>query len=193
MNPLSSKQSQQLKIFKKSLLEINKKINLVSRKRTEKQVEILIKNSLEAGKNLQKFFEPGPKKILDIGSGNGFPGLLFALLFPYQKFYLCERTRKKAQALQWMAYQMNLPHVEILCESARFLTPGFDRILSQASMPLSQLLPLSHKLLKTKGLGFLWVSKLDKIPHFPGLKIESLSSSSPLKRLLKLKKEALFA
>ena len=195
MDFLKDIQKQKIEIFKSSLLEINKKINLLSRKNPEKQIELLLKNSLWAGEKLQKFFKAQspkspPLKVLDIGSGNGFPGLLFALLFPQQRFYLCERIQKKAQALKGMAYRMQLPHVEVLCESAKELSPGFDRILSQASMPLDQLLPLTQKLLKIEGLAFLWTSKKDSRTSFPGLEIERLAGEGSQKSLLKLKKSS---
>ena len=108
---------------------------------------------------MKVFFKKKAQKILDIGSGNGFPGIVFAIQFPQNRFYLCERRRKKAEALKWLVSQCGLSHVQILCQPAESLKADYDMIFSQASMPPHKIEKLLTGLLKKETKAFLWLSK----------------------------------
>ena len=171
---LTEKQSQQIQNFQKISLEKNLSINLVSRKKPQKQWKILLKQGLLSAEFLSPVLNSSQEDILDIGSGNGFPGLLFALLFPNRKFYLCERIRKKAEVLKNLKYQLDLHQVQILCQPAEELNRSFDLIFSQAGLPLEKMTKLLRKVLSPKGQAFLWHSEnwSKKKKSFSQMKIE---------------------
>ena len=156
---LTKKQKEQLELFKKRVLETNSSINLISRKEPEKQWELLLKQGLLSAELLKPVFQARTEDVLDIGSGNGFPGILFALLFPKINFYLCERIRKKAELLKRLKHELALTNVQVLCQPAEKLNRSFDLVLSQASMPLEKMIKLLQKTLSDKGQAFLWHSE----------------------------------
>jgi len=184
---LTKEQESQIEAFKKTLLEKNQKINLVSRKNPEQKIDQLSKESLLAGLILKPFFKKKNQKVLDIGSGGGFPGLFFAILFPQNKFYLCERRRNKAEALKWLSSQCQLSNTEVLCQSAEELRPDYDLILSQAGMPQDKLTKLLKKLLKDQRRAFVWISQNQIPPSSSVFEIEKLKNSHPKKHILQLR------
>lgn len=155
---LSEKQTTQISIFKKELLEKNKLINLFSRKNPLDQLDVLFQQAFLAREFFAKEFQKTSSSVLDIGSGNGFPGLLFAILFPKNKFYLCESQRKKAEFLKSTSTKLELFNVKVLCQRAESLDKSFEVILSQAALPLNKMLKLLEKILSSKGQAFLWQS-----------------------------------
>ena len=187
MSFLTKKQKSQLKRFTQKLLEINKQINLVSRKNPEEQIAQLLKESLDSAFLLKSFFRKKNLKILDIGSGNGFPGLFFAISFPQQEFYLCERRRKKAEAIKWISSQCQLSNIQILCQSAESLKPDYDFLLSQASMPPNKIKKLLKRLLKQESTALLWVSEKQTLSFRSPFLVEKLQHPNPKKIILKLR------
>ena len=153
---LTKKQTEQIQSFQKSILEQNQSLNLISRKNPQKQWELLLEQGLLSAEILAPVLKSSSADILDIGSGNGFPGLLFAMLFPKRNFYLCERIRKKAEFLKNLKHKLTLTNAHILCQSAEKLNRSFDLILSQASLPLEKMTKLLQKVLSVKGQAFLW-------------------------------------
>ena len=156
---LTKKQNQQIQNFQKIVLEKNQSINLVSRKTPQKQWDFLLKQGLLTTELLAPVLNSSQADILDIGSGNGFPGLLFAVLFPKKNFYLCERIRKKAEVLKNIKHELALDHVQVLCQPVEELKDSFDLVLSQASLPLEEMAKLLQKILSPKGQAFLWHSE----------------------------------
>lgn len=187
MSFLTKEQESQIEVFKKTLLEKNKKINLISRKNSKQRIDQLSRESLLAGLILKPFFEKKNQKVLDIGSGGGFPGLFFAILFPQNKFYLCERRRNKAEALKGLSFQCHLLNTEVLCQPAEELRPDYDLILSQAGMPQDKLTKLLKKLLKDQVVAFLWISQNQAPPPFSAFTIEKLKNPLPQKLILQLR------
>ena len=190
MIELTKKQKRQIQIYQKIVLEKNRSINLISRKNPQKQWELLLKQGLLSSEILAPVFKSSVSDVLDIGSGNGFPGLLFAMLFPKRKFYLCERIRKKAEILKFIKHESNLPQVQILCQPAEELNRAFDFILSQAGLPLEKMIRLLQKLLSPQGKAFLWHSEKGKKKTFSSpMKIEVFKSyeiNKKIKCLLKV-------
>ena len=96
----SDTQKNQIEIFRAELLEKNKAINLFSRKNPNSQLKFLFDQDFLTGKYLSSALKQAESPVLDIGSGNGFPGLLMGILYPETLFYLCERNRKKSEFLK---------------------------------------------------------------------------------------------
>ena len=177
--------AKQIEIFKKLLLQKNQKLNLISRRNPNQNIEDLLREGKESVSCLKSFFEI-KQKVLDIGSGNGFPGLLFAIFFPKSQFYLCERKRKKAEAIKWIASQCFLSNIRVLCQSAEELKPEYDIILSQASMPLIKMEILLKRILGTSSHAFIWTSEKQILQHQLSLEMENFKLSTG-NRIIKLK------
>ena len=194
MMKLTKKQKQQIQKFQELLLERNQAFNLLSRKNPHKQWNLLLEQGLLSAKILAPTLNKSSEDILDIGSGNGFPGFLFALLFPKKLFYLCERIRKKAEFLKSLSHELSLSNVSVLCQSAEKLNRSFNLVLSQASLPLEKMTKLLEKVLSPKGEAFLWQSEAwnENKRLFPYMKAEIFKTykiKDKNKILLKVKKK----
>jgi 16S rRNA (guanine527-N7)-methyltransferase len=101
------------------LLQRNLEINLVSRKDTVAHVERFTRECLFLARILyeEREHRPAPEKppkLLDIGSGGGFPGLVLKIAMPDLDIVLVEATRKKARFLADVAAGLDLRQTKIL-------------------------------------------------------------------------------
>jgi 16S rRNA (guanine527-N7)-methyltransferase len=101
------------------LLEANHTVNLVSRKDTQKHLLRFVRESLFLAGALvadaARFPELGrPIRLLDIGTGGGFPGMVVKLALPGIETFLLDATRKKAAFLASVAKDLDLANCSIL-------------------------------------------------------------------------------
>ncbi len=125
-------EEQKLKQFEKAekrYLDWNTKINLVSRKDAEHLMLRHILHSLSIAKIIQ--FKPGTK-ILDVGTGGGFPGIPLAILFPETHFHLVDSIGKKIKVVKEVAERLNLNNVTAEQIRAENVKGTFDFIVSRA-------------------------------------------------------------
>lgn len=114
----------------KSLYELwNNQINVISRKDTDNFYERHVLHSLAIAKVVQ--FTPGTK-ILDIGTGGGFPGIPLAILFPECDFLLVDSIGKKIKVVNEVANALDLKNVRGLHDRAENINEQFDFIVSRA-------------------------------------------------------------
>ena len=151
---LTPVQTQQIKGFKKSLFEFGERLNLFSR--AGQELERLFKESLITGRLLSPLFSVTP--VLDLGSGNGFPGLVCGILYPKTPVILCEKNRKKAEFLKQTLFHIKCLNIQVLCQPAEELKSPVCLVLSKATGPLEQVLSLLEKLLAENGTAILWKS-----------------------------------
>lgn len=138
LNP--SEFEKQFLVYEKLLLEWNEKINLVSRKTVSIEDHIL--NSVFF---LKKYDFSKIKKIADIGTGGGFPGIPLKILFPETDLTLIDSIQKKVTVLEDIVRKMNFENVNILCGRAEEISSDkkhknkYDAVISKAVAPLDKL------------------------------------------------------
>ena len=82
---------------------------------------------------IAKYFEllPG-MKVIDIGTGGGFPGIPLAIMFPQTNFLLVDSIGKKIKVVQDVKDQLDLQNVTAIQERAENIKEKFDVIVSRA-------------------------------------------------------------
>ena len=107
----------------------NKKINVVSRKDID---ELYLRHVLHSlGIAMVISFRPGAR-VLDVGTGGGFPGIPLAILFPDTHFTLVDSIGKKIRVVQEVAEGLGLSNVTALNMRVEELQDKFDFIVSRA-------------------------------------------------------------
>ncbi len=122
--------------------EWNSKINVISRKDIENLYERHVLHSLGIAEVIH--FKPG-SKVLDVGTGGGFPGIPLAILFPETHFTLIDSIGKKIKVAQEVTHAINLQNIVLKHCRIEEEKAKFDFIVSRAVMPLADLVKLSRK------------------------------------------------
>jgi 16S rRNA (guanine527-N7)-methyltransferase len=127
--------------------EWNAKINVISRKDIDNLYERHVLHSLSIGKIIS--FRPGTK-ILDAGTGGGFPGIPLAILFPETHFHLVDSTAKKLVVAAGVAEATGLANVTTQHARLEELQGKFDFIVSRAVTALPEFTGLVSHLISNK-------------------------------------------
>jgi 16S rRNA (guanine527-N7)-methyltransferase len=107
----------------------NSKINVISRKDIDELYTRHVLHSLGIAKVIT--FKPNTK-ILDVGTGGGFPGIPLAILFPEVDFYLIDIIGKKIKVVNEVATALGLKNVKAEQMRAENVKQDFDFIVSRA-------------------------------------------------------------
>jgi 16S rRNA (guanine527-N7)-methyltransferase len=157
-----------LETYVDNLLEANQAVNLVSRQDTERHVVRFTQESLFLAARLLQ--EPvSSARLLDIGSGGGFPGLVLKLALPHVEATLVEGTQKKARFLAQVCEELDLHGITILWARAESLADrkaaayrpdlrhAIDWVTAKAVGTLRETLDLAAPFLAPGGI--LWTFK----------------------------------
>lgn len=123
-------------------LDWNSKINVISRKDIENLYEHHVLHSLAIAKLIN--FQDGTK-IMDVGTGGGFPGIPLAILFPKCNFLLVDSIGKKVRVATEVAEAVGLKNVTAKHTRAEEVKDKFDFVVSRAVMPLPNLVKIVKK------------------------------------------------
>ncbi len=107
----------------------NSKINVISRKDIEELYVRHVLHSLGIAK--VQAFNPGAK-VMDVGTGGGFPGIPLAILFPETDFYLIDVIAKKIKVVNEVVQALGLKNVKAEQKRANLVDDEFDFIVSRA-------------------------------------------------------------
>src|ERR1700739_4345924 len=116
----------------------NEQINVISRKDIDLLFERHVLHSLGIAKVIS--FLPG-EKVLDVGTGGGFPGIPLAILFPDTDFYLVDSIGKKIKVVQEVAAALGLKNVRAAHLRAEEVNEKFDFVVSRAVTRLKEFYP----------------------------------------------------
>ena len=148
--------------------EWNSKINVISRKDIDSLYDHHVLHSLAIAEYLRSqrpetyslFTAPFPSftaqlpedsidakasqaglRVLDLGTGGGFPGIPLAVMFPNVRFTLCDSVGKKTIVAKEIANMLGLDNVEIVNARAESLPGRFDFVVSRAVASLTDFHP----------------------------------------------------
>jgi 16S rRNA (guanine527-N7)-methyltransferase len=127
--------------------EWNAKINVISRKDIENLYEHHVLHSLAIARVIQ--FRAG-SRIMDLGTGGGFPGIPLAILFPEVHFHLVDSIGKKVRVATEVASAIGLKNVTFRHARAEEEKQTFDFVVSRAVMPLADLIKIIKKNISVK-------------------------------------------
>lgn len=139
---LTNTQRQQFEMLMPLYKEWNDKINVISRKDIDNLYQHHVLHSLAIAR--QMMFRPGTR-VLDFGTGGGFPGIPLAIMFPDVKFRLIDGTGKKIRVASAIADSIGLNNVEATHRRGEDERDEFDFVVSRAVMPLPDLLRIVRK------------------------------------------------
>jgi len=135
---LSTAQQQQFNCLPELYRFWNDQINVISRKDIEQLDERHVLHSLGIAKVI--LFLPG-EKVLDVGTGGGFPGIPLAILFPETQFYLVDSIGKKIKVVNEVAAALGLKNVKAFHQRAEDVNEKFDFVVSRAVTRLKDFYP----------------------------------------------------
>ena len=141
-------------VYLNELLEWNKKFNLTAIKDPE-QIKV---RHFEDSLSILQAVELKNQKVIDIGTGAGFPGIPLKIIKPGIKLTLIDATRKKTEFLRHIVEILKLSDVEIVWGRAEEVSKKheyfekYDVVLARAVAKLDELIPYCAPFLKSGGI-----------------------------------------
>ena len=155
MNPLvthfpglSLRQMEQFERLGALYREWNERINVISRKDMEELYTHHVLHSLSIGRFIS--FKPATR-ILDAGTGGGFPGVPLAILFPEASFILADSIGKKIRVVQAICGEIGLDNVRVVSARVESIRESFDFVVARAVTTLPVLYRWVKPLISREG------------------------------------------
>lgn len=146
---LTDRQREQITQLGPLYEEWNARINVISRKDISNLYERHVLHSLAIARVIG-FSKDA--KVLDLGTGGGFPGIPLAILYPDTRFVLIDGTGKKIQVVKEVAGALGLKNVDARHSRAEEVKEAFDFVTTRGVATLEELMGWSRRLLKKKHL-----------------------------------------
>ena len=177
---LSFAQIDQLYRYREMLIEWNKNINLTA---IDEPNEILIKHFIDSISIhiVEPIYDDPCFRIIDVGSGAGFPGLVLKIAFPNCNITLLEAKNKKVQFLEHIKNELELENLNIIKNRAetaahsRMYRESFDLVVARGVAELATLSELTLPFCKINGICVLHKG--------PNAFIEASKSSSAINKM----------
>ena len=178
---LNQTQKKQFELLENLYWNWNKKINVISRKDLEFLYVKHVLHSLSIAKIVK--FKAG-SKILDVGTGGGFPGIPLAIFFPTTNFHLIDSIGKKIKVVQAIANELKLKNVTCQNIRAENVNDKYDFIVSRAVTRMPLFFKWVKKNIKSQSIheienGILYLkggNLQDELKSFPKSTIYNLNS-----------------
>jgi len=142
---LSRQQIIQFEKLLKIVPRLNQKVNVISRKDIAHLEERHILHSLSIAK---KFSFDSSARVIDVGTGGGFPGIPLAIMFPQTTFTLVDSIAKKVELIREITEQLDLKNVTPKNQRMEHLTQKADFVVSRAVTAFPKLYQWTRKLLE---------------------------------------------
>jgi 16S rRNA (guanine527-N7)-methyltransferase len=139
-------------LYNKLLLEWNSKINLISR--NSKSIETQVLNSIFF---LTKYYIPENARIVDIGTGGGFPGIPLKILRNDLRILLNDSISKKTNAVKDIVNNLEFKNIDVIYERAETIskenpyTKKFDIVIAKSVATLDKLFDWTKNFLNDNG------------------------------------------
>lgn len=160
---LTLEQKQKLEAFARMVMEANLLLNLTAHADFETMWERHILDSLAAVDYLRHMESQGvPQRLIDIGSGAGFPGIPLAIALPFWQITSLEATQKKAHFQHGTIERLGLPNVQVLSERAEELArmpnhrEQYGAATARALAPLPVVAELALPFVRVGGVALAW-------------------------------------
>lgn len=155
----NAKQDHDFQKYIKLLVSWNKRINLISR---NDEARIIENHILESLAFLLSFKIQPSERIIDVGSGAGFPALPISMICPDVNFVLVESKRLKVLFLKEVIAQLQLTNVNVFCDRIENISKDsknyqqFDFVSSRAVASLREVYNWVFDLIKLRGFYVAW-------------------------------------
>lgn len=144
---LTDLQKEQLSLLPQLYKEWNEKINVISRKDIENVLEKHILHSMSVAKFI-RFSDQ--TKILDLGTGGGFPGVPLSILFPNAKFCLVDSIGKKLKVVDDIIEKLSIKNIKTIHGRAESLNRDYHFVVSRAALSMEMLHTIGKKVIDKK-------------------------------------------
>ena len=159
-----------LELYLRELLQWNDELGLVSKRDPLAACTRLVVESAELGDIAARALATGERRVADVGSGGGFPGVIFRLVYPEWNLVLIERREKKAAFLERVVQRLSLAKIEVIAADARdasrlpHMEHSFDLVATMAVGEPARTAPQIEDLLALGGLFVTTVPDEVEIP-----------------------------
>ena len=141
---LTVEQVEQYRMLDELYHDWNSKINVISRKDIDNLYERHVLHSLGIAQVAN--FRDGTR-IMDLGTGGGFPGIPLAIMFPNAHFHLLDSVGKKIRVCQEIVSALGLQNVTTQWARAEEVKERYHFVVSRAVMPLADLVKIVRKII----------------------------------------------
>ena len=160
---LNDEQINKLDKFYELLIEWNNKINLTT---ITKKEDVYLKHFYDS-LTLVKVIDLNKNlKVLDVGTGAGFPGIVLKIVFPNLKITLLDSLQKRINYLNEIIKELNLKDIETVCERSEEYTrkhrEEYDLVVSRAVANLKILFEITFASVKINGYLIAMKGNVDK-------------------------------
>lgn len=170
---ITDQQKEQFAALKDLYREWNEKINVVSRKDIDSLYEKHVLHSLAIAKFIQ--FKPGTR-VLDLGTGGGFPGIPLSIMFPEASFTMIDSIAKKIKVAESVSEALGLQNTDFVIGRVEQLNEPFHFVTARAVAQTEQLYRWTHRYIdiqedfNSKINGFLFLKGGDLKEEFKAVK-----------------------